>query len=197
MKTIAAVLFDGFEMLDLYGPLQMFSMHRDAFRIVTVAQAAGPVTASGGPGTMAQEAFGDRPFDLLLVPGGQGTRAQVTNPAMLEWLATAGAKAELVTSVCTGAALLARAGLLDGRRATTNKRAFQWVVEQGPQTLWQTRARWVEDGRFFTSSGVSAGIDMSLAIIDHYLGPQAADNAARWAEYTRNSDPDNDPFEVT
>ena len=106
-----------------------------------------------------------RRFDLILVPGGIGTRREVDNPRLLEWLNQRAAAAILVTSVCTGAALLARAGLLDGKRATTNKRAFAWVASQGPEVNWIKQARWVEDGKFATSSGVSAGIDMALALI--------------------------------
>lgn len=196
MKTVGAVLFEGFEMLDFYGPLEMFSMHREAFEIRTVAEVSGPVKASGGPETVAQDAFGDQSYDILLVPGGIGVREARKSAAMLEWLCFASGTAEYVTSVCTGSALLAQAGLLDGKRATTNKLAFDWVAEQGPKTDWQRGARWVEDGKFFTSSGVSAGIDMSLALIERLLGPKASQDAAFWAEYERNSDPDNDPFEV-
>jgi putative intracellular protease/amidase len=94
------------------------------------------------------------PLDVLLVPGGPGTRQEVDNPVLIDWLATRGADAEIISSVCTGAALLARAGLLDGRAATTNKQAFAWVTEQGPRVRWVRRARWVDDGRVVTSSGV-------------------------------------------
>jgi len=194
--VIGAVVFDGFEMLDLYGPLEMFAMHRDAFAIRTVAEMAGPVLASGGPPTFAQDAFGEASYDILLVPGGMGVRSELNNPALLEWLQMASGPAELVASVCTGSALLAKTGMLDTKRATTNKRAFDWVAGFGPNVHWQRSARWVEDGKFFTASGVSAGIDMSLAVIARLLGAQAATDAAYWSEYLRNADPDNDPFEV-
>ena len=85
---------------------------------------------------------------------------------------------------------------LDGRRATTNKRAFDWVATMGPATDWQASARWVEDGKFFTSSGISAGIDMALGIISQLHGAEAATEAANRAEYIANSDPDNDPFGI-
>ncbi|MCP4821297.1 MAG: DJ-1/PfpI family protein, partial [Shimia sp.] len=108
------------------------------------------------------------------------------------------AKAEVVTSVCTGSALLARAGLLDGRAATTNKLAFDWVrgVSQTETVEWQRSARWVKDGKFYTSSGVSAGTDMSLQVIADLLGAEAAEQAAFWAEYEENNDADNDPFAI-
>ena len=85
-------------------------------------------------------------------------------------------------------------GLLDGKRATTNKRAYRWVVDQNDTPHGVARARWVEDGKFFTSSGVSAGMDMTLALIEKILDTEAAENAANWAEYIWNKDPDEDPF---
>jgi putative intracellular protease/amidase len=110
---------------------------------------------------MADYSLADCPrIDVMLVPGGIGTRREVQTALLLDWLRQRAAQAEIVSSVCTGAALLARAGLLDGRRATSNKLSFKWVTEQGPAVEWILRqARWVEDGKFATSSGVSAGID--------------------------------------
>ena len=93
-----------------------------------------------------------------------------------------------------GAALLARAGVLDDRRATTNKLAFDWVVSQGPRVTWVRKARWVEDGKFVTSSGVSAGIDMALAVVAKTVDAGTASQAARVMEYTRHTNPDDDPF---
>jgi len=104
------------------------------------------------------------------------------------------ADAKFVTSVCTGSALLAKAGLLDGRRATSNKMNFAFVESQGKNVQWVKELRWVEDGRFFTSSGVSAGIDMSLALIQNLLDEAAADQAAIWAEYEWHRNADWDPF---
>jgi transcriptional regulator GlxA family with amidase domain len=130
----------------------------------------------------------------MLVPGGIGTRCEVNNGSMLEWLRRRAAEAEIVTSVCTGAALLARAGLLDGRRATSNKLAFKWVTEQGPAVKWIKQARWVVDGKFATSSGVSAGIDMTLAVIARIVGAEAAERIAIRMEYDWHRDPSWDPF---
>jgi len=131
---------------------------------------------------------------VLLVPGGLGTRREVDNAALTEWIAARAVEAEIVTSVCTGAALLARAGVLDGHRATTNKRAFEWVVSQGPRVQWVHRARWVDDGKFVTSSGVTAGIDMALALIARTVGEAAAERIARLMEYEWHRNPDDDPF---
>ena len=198
MRKIAAVLFTDFEMLDLYGPLEMFSFFRDDFEICTVALDRGPVRSSGGPDTVAQGSMSDGvDYDLMLVPGGRGTRTVQDDPVFLDWIKAQSGHADYVTSVCTGSLLLAKAGVLDGRAATTNKLAFDWVAEQTEGVHWQRSARWVRDGNVFTSSGVSAGMDMALAVIEDCLGPEAADNAAQWAEFIRNPDPANDPFART
>jgi putative intracellular protease/amidase len=165
------------------------------YRIVTVAERAGPVASAQGPRAVADYGFGDCPFlDILLVPGGVGTRQEATNEKLLEWLRLRGATAQVVTSVCTGAALLARAGLLEGRRATSNKSVFRWVASQGISITWVPEARWVEDGPFFTSSGVSAGIDMTLAVIARLEGPDEAARIADRMEYARHEDASWDPF---
>lgn len=197
MRTIAALVFPEYELLDLYGPLEMFSMHTDEFEQKIVALETAPVASSAGPRTAVDAALSERDdYDILLIPGGRGTRRDVENQPLLDWIARAALKAEIVASVCTGSALLARAGLLDGKAATTNKLAFDWVASQGPRTDWRKNARWVEDGNIFTASGVSAGADMSLAVIERLLGSEKAEEAAFWAEYERNADPDHDPFAV-
>ncbi|WP_299726834.1 DJ-1/PfpI family protein [uncultured Tateyamaria sp.] len=198
MRTLAAVLFEDFEMLDLYGPLEMFSFFRDDFEIRTVAAQTGPVKASGGPSTYAEDTFDDgRKYDMLLVPGGRGTRNVDSDETFLKWLKDQSDSAEYTTSVCTGSLLLSKAGVLEGRCATTNKLAFDWVVDQTSGVDWQRSARWVKDGSIYTSSGVSAGMDMALAVIEDCLGEKPAQDAANWAEYIRNPDPDNDPFAAT
>lgn len=198
MRKIGAVIFPDFEMLDLFGPLQMFSMHRDAFEILTVGETRAQVKSSGGPKVVPDHSIADPiRYDILLVPGGKGTRSARHNELLLSWLNKAAAQAELVTSVCTGSLLLASAGILRGRRATTNKRAFDWVVDHSPSGIdWQPEARWVEDRNILTSSGVSAGMDMSLAVIEKTLGPKAAKEAALWAEYTPHMNADFDPFSL-
>lgn len=197
MKTIGAVLFPDFEMLDLYGPLEMFSYFPDAFKIRTVAKEAGAVRASGGPETVAEDGIDDAVhYDLLVVPGGRGTRTVGGDAAFLAWLKARSDAADITTSVCTGSLLLAKSGVLAGKRATTNKLALASVVDQTSGVDWQRAARWVKDGTIYTSSGVSAGIDMALAVIGDILGSKAAQDAAGWAEYIRNPDPSNDPFAV-
>ena len=193
--SIGVVLFPDFEILDAFGPIEMLGMHPDSFRLCMVAEARGMVSSVQGPKCLAEDAFDDDvAYDAILVPGGQGTRREINNRSMIEWLRLRAGQAQFVTSVCTGAALLAKAGVLNGRKATTNKMNFDWVASQGPKVLWQHEARWVEDGNIFTSSGVSAGMDMALAFISRTLGETAAEDAALWAEYTWHRDADVDPF---
>ncbi|MEM7544519.1 MAG: DJ-1/PfpI family protein [Pseudomonadota bacterium] len=197
MHVIGALIFPRFELLDLYGPLEMFGMFPDEFQIRIVAAHPDPVASTQGPRTAVDDLIGARDgYDILLVPGGAGTREGVHDRPLLDWIARTAASAEITASICTGSALLAAAGVLDGRAATTNKLAFDKMIPYGPKTDWKRRARWVEDGPVFTASGVSAGTDMSLAVIERLLGPDHAAQAAQWAEYERNSDPDNDPFAV-
>ncbi len=192
---VGAVLFPGFELLDIYGPVEMFGLLGNRARVTMLAEASGPVPSSCGPQGFAETALADAwDLDLLLVPGGIGTRNLVRDDAWLAQLSATANRAGTVASICTGSALLARAGLLDGRRATSNKLVFDWVARQGPAVDWVRRARWVEDGRFFTSSGISAGMDLALALIERFFDESAAREVALQAEYVWNADPNNDPF---
>jgi transcriptional regulator GlxA family with amidase domain len=194
-RRLGAVFFPGFELLDTFGPLEMFGNLHGVIEVVTIAERAGAVASAQGPSVVAAHAFADAPpCDLLLIPGGIGTRAEVDNPALLDWLRAVVPRAEVTMTVCTGTALPARAGLLDGRRATTNKAFFHWVAEQGPGVHWVRAARWVEDGPFATSSGVSAGMDMALAVIARLVSPTVSENLAIATEYDWHRDADWDPF---
>ena len=195
VRRLGAVLFPGFELLDLFGPLEMFGHLSGTIEIVTIAEQAGPVASAQAVRAVADRGFADAPvLDLLLIPGGIGTRVEVDNAAMLDFLRARVPAAELTMTVCTGTALLARAGLIDGRRATTNKAVFHWVAEQGPRVEWVRAARWVEDGPFFTSSGVSAGMDMALAVVAKLAGPDMAEALATGTEYEWHRDASWDPF---
>jgi transcriptional regulator GlxA family with amidase domain len=196
-RAVGVLLFPGFELLDVFGPLEAFGnrLAKDHFETFLVAERSGPVESAQGPKALAEAALDDiRRLDLILVPGGSGTREAVDDPALCEWILRRATEAELVMSVCTGAAMLARAGVLDGRRATTNKAAFQWVLGQGPRVEWVKEARWVEDGNFYTSSGVSAGIDMALAVIAKLRSRDLAEQIAVLMEYDWHRDASWDPF---
>jgi transcriptional regulator GlxA family with amidase domain len=194
-RQITTVLFDDFELLDVCGPLEMFGVADQRFSIALVGPDAGPVRSAQGPALIADLAYQETHVpDIVLVPGGIGTRRLVADDAFTRWLAEWAAPAHVVASVCTGSGVLAAAGLLDGYRATSNKRAFTWASAQGPRVTWVPQARWVEDRNRWTSSGVAAGIDMSLALIAHIYGEQFAAAIADGVEHEWHRDPTWDPF---
>jgi transcriptional regulator GlxA family with amidase domain len=204
VQRVAVALFEGFTVLDVYGPVQAFAScrvpnpaggFRRLYEIFSLAEHSGVVNSGEGPPSQAQYSFADAPpYDILLIPGGFGTRAAVQNTALLSQLSAASARARVTATVCTGSALLARTGLLDGRPATSNKIAWDWVVQQGPHVHWVRKARWVDDGNIITSSGVSAGIDMTLTLIARQQGIEIARTAARNMEYRWHEDAADDPF---
>jgi transcriptional regulator GlxA family with amidase domain len=195
MRKVGALIFPGFELLDLFGPLEMLGLLKDDFELKLVAERLGPVASNQGIAANTDITIDeDVKFDVIVVPGGAGTRREVENNAVLDWIAQASETSEYSLSICTGSALFARAGVLDGKRATTNKAAFPWVVEQGPKVEWVKQARWVECGKFITSSGVSAGMDMTLGAIALMHGTETAEKVAKWSEYTWHRDKDDDPF---
>lgn len=195
--TVGGVLFPQFELLDIFGPLELFGLLPKHAELVMIGAEAGQVASAQGPSGVIDVGFSDAPpIDILLIPGGYGARACVENPAFLEDIRSLSAQAQITASVCTGSAILARAGLLDGVHATSNKLSFDWVASHGPHVHWERSARWVEDGQIFTASGVSAGMDMALGLIDRLWGRDTARFAALEAEYLWNENRDNDPFAI-
>ena len=193
---LGAIFYNDFELLDVYGPLEMFGALGDEIEIVTIAERAGPVSSSAGPKTIADYGFNDAPeLDLILLPGGIGTIPELANEAMLTFLKARAPKSQITMSVCTGSALLAKAGLLNGLAATSNKLFFDLARSQSDQVDWREAARWVDAGRYVTSSGVSAGTDMALAAIQRLFGSEAAQNVVNYTEYQWHQDAAADPFE--
>lgn len=195
-RVLGAVLYDNFELLDLYGPLEMFGSVGPELRIVTVADEPGPVASFQGPKSVAEFGYAECPdLDLILVPGGLGTAFQLDEAgALIAFLRDRASSAEITMSVCSGSAILAKAGLLDGRRATSNKQFFDFARAQSDKVDWVAEARWVEDGPYATSSGVSAGTDMALGIIARLYGEDRARAIANTTEYEWQTDPTKDPF---
>ncbi|MEL4358359.1 MULTISPECIES: DJ-1/PfpI family protein [unclassified Luteococcus] len=193
-RRISVVLFERFEVLDVLGPVELFSKV-PGLQVEHVGPGTGPVRSAQGVQVIAETSYQElQEPDILLVPGGAGTRPLAADPDFLGWLGRTAKNSRLVTSVCTGSALLAAAGALDGYCATSNKLAFGWVTGCGPDVDWQPQARWVADRNRWTSSGVAAGMDMAHALIQHLHGAEAADNAARIAEYEPHRDSTWDPF---
>jgi transcriptional regulator GlxA family with amidase domain len=194
-RTVAALLFTGFELLDIFGPLEMFGVLSDHFEVVTIGEHAEPIASAQGPRSAIDRTFADPgQIDVLLVPGGRGTRQEVGNPAMLDFLRSVYPELEYLASICTGSGVLAAAGLLDDRRATSNKMSFAWARDQGSKTDWVPEARWVEDGNVWTSGGVAAGIDMALALIAQMISEATAVKTAQYTEYDWHRDANWDPF---
>lgn len=194
-RSVGVVLFPNFELLDVFGPLEMYGIAKEHFEICMISENAKIVPSAQGVKVVVDFTFSDeKKYDILLVPGGQGTRVEVENKKLLLWLKSRASEAEYVASVCTGSALLAKCGVLEGYSATTNKKAFEWVASQSQAVEWVKQARWVEDGKFFTSSGVSAGIDMTLALIKKLYGEEYAQSIANHAEYEWHKDASWDPY---
>ena len=188
-RTLAILVFDDVEVLDFCGPFEVFSVANrfadpPAFNVLTVAEKAGPVVARGGLSVNPHHRLADCPQpDILLVPGGQGTRREMHNPALIQWIGRASEKAELVLSVCTGALLLAKAGLLDGLEATTHHGALDLLRQTATNTRVHADRRFMDNGRVVCSAGIAAGIDMSLHVVGRLLGGEVAGKTAKQMEY--------------
>lgn len=199
-RAVGIYIFDGVEVLDFAGPYEVFSRTRTIpgadsrrtddsapFRVFTVAGEPAPVAAIGGLRVIPDHAWRDAPpIDVLVVPGGFGTRALLHDAAALDWIRSVASHSAQVTSVCTGALLLAQAGLLKGRRATTHWAALDLLASLDSSVTVERDARVVHDG-VFTSAGVSAGIDMAFAVVEQVCGKAVADETARYIEYPRSA----------
>lgn len=194
-RTLGVVLYPGFDLLDVTGPLHAFGMLKNVFEQVLVGPEPGPVESAQGPALVADTGYEQaEPLHLLLVPGGTGSRRQLTDDIFRAWLAHRASEAEIVMSVSAGAALLAHAGVLDGLEATASTRGFAFAREQGPRARWVREARWVDAGRVITAAGVAAGIDMALHVITRLTAPDVGQNVARSLEYEWQADARRDPF---
>lgn len=195
-KIVGVVLYPGFEVLDVFGPVEMWAYVPD-FQVIMISQNGGAVKSAQGVSAVADYSFANAPqLDIMMVPGGTGTRTELNNQVFLDFIRKQNENTELTTSVCTGSALLAKAGLLKGHKATSNKNFFSLATQQDPSVDWQGKARWVEDGKFITSSGVSAGTDMALGLVAKLYGKERASLLAHSLEYEWNDDPANDPFAI-
>ncbi|OTB11480.1 hypothetical protein K445DRAFT_322064 [Daldinia sp. EC12] len=201
----AVVLFPGFQALDVFGPLDILNMLSKTRRLSleiysTTLDPVPTLTPSSGHSTgqsvVPTRTFADGADDIevLLVPGGFGSRDPANVAPVVEFVRAAYPRLRYLLTVCTGSAVVASSGVLDARRATSNKKAWEWATAQGPRVNWVRRARWVTDGNIWTSSGISAGIDMMYAFVGDQYGEDLANTLADASEYIRNTDPDFDPF---
>ncbi|MEE9281962.1 MAG: DJ-1/PfpI family protein [Myxococcota bacterium] len=184
--TIGMLIFDGAEELDFVGPWEVFTMSKQAGaddRVVTIAQRTDPVRCAKGLRVLPDHGFDNAPeLDVVLVPGGEGTRSEAENPLLLEWLRKAAERCTWVTSVCTGSLLLSRAGLTRGRRITTHWAYIETLRQHSPSEVLEN-VRYVRDGNVVTAAGVSAGIDMALWLTGQLHGIPHARNVQRLMEY--------------
>jgi transcriptional regulator GlxA family with amidase domain len=189
MRRVAILIFDDVEVLDFCGPFEVFAVtggnqEQRPFEVFTVAEKAGPVVARNGLSVNPTYTTENcPPADVLIVPGGMGTRREIDNPPLIDWIKAVADRAELTLSVCTGSLLLAKAGLLDGVSATTHWAAMDLLREAAPRTSVLPNKQFVDNGRVMTSAGISAGIDLSLHVVGKLLGEDAAAETARRMEY--------------
>ena len=194
---VAVLLFDDFETLDVFGPVEIFGRLKDHYKVHFYSQEGGLVKNYHGVAIQTENIDQVKDdVDIFLIPGGYGTRNEVHNPHLIDKIKRVSQESKFVLTVCTGTSLLARTGLLDGKRATSNKRAFDWVVTQGEKVNWIRKARWTKDGKFYTSAGVSAGMDMTLGFLSDVHGIEFARKVAFEIEYNWTEDMEEDNFYV-
>jgi putative intracellular protease/amidase len=206
-QRIGILVFDGFEPIDVFGFAEAFAIARFLgqgyvsklpypFETVLIAKKVAKTKSMNGPSAMPDWDFAraltetrNEPLDVLMVPGGDGVKRLLDDQTVLEWVLEMDAKARIMASVCTGAAVLAKCGLLDGLPAATNHNSFGWVSKNGRRVLWDNVSRWVDTGKYVTSAGVSAGTDLGFHLVSRLAGRAVAEIAAISAEYDWHRDP--------
>lgn len=195
MREVVTILFNQFETLDVFGPIEVLGRLDNHFHPEFYSQFGGAITSS------QNVSVNTKPFSeinlekyILFIPGGVGTRDLVKDFIFINKLKSLSIKAEYILTVCTGSILLSKTGLLDNKNATSNKRVFLWTKIESPNVNWIKKARWVKDGNIYTSSGVSAGIDMTLGFIADQLGYEIAKQQSIEIEYDWKEDSNWDPF---
>ncbi|GLB41557.1 putative protein kinase activity [Lyophyllum shimeji] len=200
------VVFPGFQALDAFGPLDALHVLSSLFPMKLSVLAAtldpvptnlpdipSPIGSNFGQSINPTHTFDTAPpLEVLLIPGGIGAIAP--GEAAIDFVAKVYPSLKYLVTICNGASIAARAGVLDGRKATTNKMGWETEVAKGPQVKWVAHARWVVDGNIWTSSGVSAGLDAIFAFMAAVYGQEAAEKVANVMEYERHQDPSRDPF---
>jgi transcriptional regulator GlxA family with amidase domain len=190
-RNTAILIFEDVEVLDFAGPFEAFSVTNELsyyslLNVYTVAREKAPVTARNGLSVNPDYSINDAPQpDILIIPGGSGTRPILQQQDLLSWIKQMSQSAEKVLSVCTGALLLGKVGLLDGLKSTTHHSAFEFLREIAPETEIVRDVRFVDNGKVITAAGISAGIDMSLYVIEILYGKETAQHTTEYMEYGR------------
>jgi transcriptional regulator GlxA family with amidase domain len=191
---VGILIFDDVEILDVAGPFEVFAVTRlndeqrlqqsSPFKVYLISETNKQITAIGGLRLTPDVTITECPeLDLLIIPGGWGTRKESKNKILVNWISNQFTNDRLIASVCTGSSLLGKAGLLDGRDATTHWRAFDFLKESAPKARILKNVRFTLIEPIFTSAGVSAGIDLSLRIVSHFFGTEIGQATARYMEY--------------
>lgn len=186
-------LFNDFETLDVFGPVEVLGKVED-YNLRYFSMEGGITTSSQGVKVLTEPYTDINSEGILLVPGGMGTRTLVNHEETINLIRDLAKNSIYCLSVCTGSALLAKGGVLDDKVATSNKRALDWVKTNGERVIWKDSARWCVDDKFYTASGVSAGIDMALGFVSDRFGVEKAEEIAHNIEYIWNSNPNEDKF---
>jgi transcriptional regulator GlxA family with amidase domain len=194
MTDFSILLFDGFETLDAMGPAEIIGILPEHFQLRFCSKNGGIVTSAQGARVDTLPFSAVAPGGVILIPGGIGTRALIRDDAYISAIRSLALDSRHTLTVCTGAMVLAKTGLLDGREATTNKLLFDLVSSLSPAVRWRRKARWVVDGKYCTSSGITAGMDMALGFVRDTVGYDTAKTAAVRMEYLWNEDRETDPF---
>lgn len=187
------LLFPDFETLDVFGPVEIFGKLENT-TIRYFSEKGGSISNLDGVRIETQPVSKITDLDVLFIPGGMGARTEVNNTELLKQIKSISEQSLFVLTVCTGSAILAKTGLLDHKKATSNKRSFEWVKSCSDKVLWVNEARWVVDSNYYTSSGVSAGIDMALGFVADQFGVEEARKIAFRIEYRWLEDKDADEF---
>ncbi|GAA0080419.1 DJ-1/PfpI family protein [Clostridium sporogenes] len=195
LYRVDVLLFDKFETLDVFGPVEILGSIPDIFKLNFISPEGGIVESSQNVRVDTNLYTNENDIEkILLVPGGIGTREKIDDNNFINFIENISNQSKYIISICTGSALLAKTGILNKKKATTNKCAFKWVTEQGKDVLWVKESRWVKDGNIYTSSGVSAGMDMTLGFIADIIGKTKALEISQRIEYFWNEDSKYDPF---
>jgi transcriptional regulator GlxA family with amidase domain len=194
-KRVGILIFPDVEVLDFCGPFEVFSVSRlneskrreehSPFEVLLIAESSEAISTTGGMRVLPDRTLRNcPPLDILLVPGGWGTRREMSNPRLLTWIKKRAQQVELLASVCTGALILGSTGLLDGHTATTHWKSLDLMSQRFPRVKIDRRRQVVVDGKIITSAGISAGIDLALQIVERYFGKRIAHATARHMEYS-------------
>ena len=198
-RLAAVLLYDWVEVLDFAGPFEVFSVASELvganrLRVATVSERGGPVRAIGGLTVRPTHAFENGPApDILVVPGGDGSRREMDNPALIEWVTGAYGNAEIVLSDCSGARIRAKAELLDGLSVTTHHLVTEQLRELAPEAVVEPGPRFIDTGRIVTTGGISAGIDGAFHVVARLFGEDTAREVATYMEYDWRGDRSSGP----